>query len=318
MSATNHAHNSQHNGTATEPEADSKLMDIRAMQPRAIEAAKWRTYCQREGIPLGPSTGFKAIDEMLDGYMAPGMHILHGSPGVGKSALALAMAVECGCPAIYVSAELHAEVILCRLMARALQTPMGIVRRYSEWETYQASEKVINKYPLFTMLDASYAGADIGRLKRAIDTVKHSHPQRSKSGVLIVVDSVHTWAQRQYSDRQEYDRLNYALSHLEVLAQASRCPILAIAERNRASKDDTGVSSAKGSSRFEYAGESVMALDEVRTGDLPPGQPPQYCTPVTLTVSKNRFGTKGRIHLTWHGATQTHKLADDLDPEGKF
>jgi hypothetical protein len=116
-----------------------------------------------------------------------------------------------------------------------------------------------------------------------------------------VVDSVHSWAEAVPGDLNEYDRLNMAIAALRGLAGALGCPVLAIAERNRASMASGGLNAAAGSRRFEYGGESVWDLAGEKdarpdaTGELP----------VTLTIVKNRNGSPGRrIHLRFNGALQ--------------
>ena len=62
----------------------------------AADAAA-RRLAKSEGRPLGPVTGFSKLDVMLSGSLMPGLHILHGSPGVGKSAFALGLACAGRC-----------------------------------------------------------------------------------------------------------------------------------------------------------------------------------------------------------------------------
>jgi replicative DNA helicase len=57
-----------------------------------------RHAAYQAGQARGPLTGLPALDTLLGGALEPGLHILHGSPGCGKSALALSLAARCGCP----------------------------------------------------------------------------------------------------------------------------------------------------------------------------------------------------------------------------
>jgi hypothetical protein len=119
------------------------------------------------------------------------------------------------------------------------------------------------------------------------------------SHVLIVVDSVHSWAEAAPVDVDEYTALNDGLAALRRIARNLNCPVLAIAERNRAKMSAGGLDASAGSRRFEYGAESVLALnrdkDEGADGEAK----------VTLTIEKNTNGAAGkRLPLLFNGALQ--------------
>jgi len=62
-----------------------------------LEAEAGRAHQQRlTGRTGGPVTGLAPVDIALGGYLAEGLHILHGAPGTGKTALVLQIAANCG------------------------------------------------------------------------------------------------------------------------------------------------------------------------------------------------------------------------------
>ena len=84
------------------------------------------------------------------------------------------------------------------------------------------------------------------------------------------------------------------------------CPILAVAERNRASMQSGGISAGAGSRKLEYTPESVWDLQ--RDPDAAPDA--QGEVPVTLRLVKNRNGAAGRkIPLRFHGGLQRFREA---------
>jgi hypothetical protein len=116
--------------------------------------------------------------------------------------------------------------------------------------------------------------------------------------LLVVVDSLHTWADRVGSHMTEYDRLNVALDSLRTLSHRLSAAILIIAERNRLSMTSGGMSAGAGSRKIEYTAETVLDLDSGKEDG-------RGNTPVTLTLRKNRHGSPGRdIRLLFHGSTQ--------------
>jgi hypothetical protein len=75
--------------------------------------------------PRGPQTGIAALDQVLGGLLAPGLHLLQATPGAGKSAMALQFASDCKHPALYSSAEMPTLELFKRLIARQPSTYLG-------------------------------------------------------------------------------------------------------------------------------------------------------------------------------------------------
>jgi hypothetical protein len=121
--------------------------------------------------------------------------------------------------------------------------------------------------------------------------------------VLVVVDSVHSWAEASPLGLTEYDTLNAHLGELRRIASLLNCPILGVAERNRMSMKDGGLNSAAGSRKFEYGAESVIGLQVDEGKDAPALLPPEK--PVRVTVEKNRNGAAGMsLKAVFNGALQ--------------
>src|SRR5262245_6513362 len=80
------------------------------------------------GTPRGPLTGLATLDQQLGGALAPGLHILHGQPGIGKTAFGLQVAASCGCPALYLTLEMSPLELLRRIAARETDTFLGRFR----------------------------------------------------------------------------------------------------------------------------------------------------------------------------------------------
>jgi replicative DNA helicase len=267
-----------------------------------------RKQAKADGKPLGPISGFKRLDAMLAGAFAPGLHILHGSPGVGKTAFALGLALECQCAALFVTCEVSALELLRRMVARTSGLYLGRLKNGDPFLQDLPAHigATLKAAAHLTILDASAAPATLADLAAAANLAR-SNPEASGADLLIVVDSIHTWANAQpEGEAEEYDRLTRALDSLDRFARAANAPLIGIAERNRASRSG-GQAASAGTRRFEYAAESMIELDAVN-GDT---EEPSGWRRVKLTVSKNRHGECGSVPLLWHGAMQRHKEGTD-------
>jgi replicative DNA helicase len=252
-----------------------------------------------KGIPRGPVSGLASVDDALGGVLHPGLHIVHGGPGVGKTAIGLQVAGTCGVPALYVTAEMRPLELLRRITARVTGTYLGRLNsgELSPEDSLAKAREAIAAAPDLALADATDAWASPEWLRQAALAVRGDGRH-----VLVVVDSIHSWSEASGVDLPEYDRLNAAIGALRALAGQLGCPVLGIAERNRASMAGGGLNAAAGSRKFEYTGESVLDLALDEKGAPPPGVGE---TAVVLHVAKNRNGAAGkRLRLAFNGALQ--------------
>jgi len=288
-------------------------------QPRVYRLgdllAEWDTfaeevYAARQGNkPLGIKTGLDKVDEEIGGVFQPGLHSIQGGPGVGKTAFALQVACQCGFPAIYVTCEMAPLELLRRIAARVTGTYLGKFKS-GELEPDQAKAQVrraIATCPNLAILDstrgyvpafANDSNPNAMNLYDLAETLRGDSPH-----VLVVIDSLHSWADKALADLKEYEYLNAAIGSLRGLAAALDCPVIAITERNRQSMDKGGVSGGAGTRKIEYSAESVIELDSTNGGPDANGE-----VSVSLKLSKNRSGVIGRsVELRFNGALQRYR-----------
>jgi hypothetical protein len=120
--------------------------------------------------------------------------------------------------------------------------------------------------------------------------------------VLVVVDSVHSWAGVSPVDfASEYESLNARLRDLHNVAEALVAPVFGGAEHNRGSMAIGGLNAAAGTRKFEQRTETVLDLH--REDDATEDANDEYA--VTLKVAKNRNGAPGKeVDRRFHGARQ--------------
>jgi replicative DNA helicase len=252
------------------------------------------------GVSRGPVTGLRSVDDALGGVMQPGVHVLQAGSGVGKTAWGLQSAAECGAPALFVSCEMHLVELLRRHTARVTGTYLDRLKsgEFAPDDAVRLARRAAAAAPQLALVDGTQAHVspdllyDFALATRG--TARH---------VYVVIDSVHSWVEKAPAGLTEYEALNAGLAALRTLASRLNCPILGIAERNRASMAAGGLSSSAGSRKFEYGAESVLGLSVDEGKDAPMLTPPQK--PIKITIEKNRNGACGMtLKAVFNGALQ--------------
>jgi replicative DNA helicase len=276
-------------------------MQLGDLLPEWQEEAKAAHEAFRTNTPRGPVTGFRGLDQALSGFLVPGLHVVHGNAGTGKTAFCLQVAATCGAWALYVSAEMGAMELFRRVVARTTGTFLG---RLKTGEIPSDDSMQLAQRAARTAADLFLADASAGAVAYPgwVEEVATQMKEQAGKPPLILIDSIHSWAaQCAPSDMAEYDFLNAGIGILRQIGQRLGSPVLAIAERNRASMKAGGLNAAAGTRQFEYSAETMLDLDrkddarEDANGEVP----------LTLRLAKNRHGATGRtVKLLFHGALQ--------------
>jgi replicative DNA helicase len=275
-----------------------RLARLGDLRDEWLADAEMRHRARGSGAPLGPVSGLSSLDRAIGGHLPDGVTTLHGAPGTGKTALGLQVAGTWGGPSLYLTAEMSCLVIVQRVVARVTETRLGTIwsGALSPAQSLALLDRAIRQVPDLAIADASLAYAAPPWIGDAARSIRGDGP-----GVLIVVDSLHSWARGSGVPGPEYDLLNEALAALRRLAADVRCPIVTISERNRQSMQAGGLHAGAGTRQIEYGAELVLDLgpaEEARAG--PDGE-----VAVRLKVAKNRNGPSGQtVDLWFSGAYQ--------------
>lgn len=267
------------------------LAELRADADAAHQARVTNT-------PRGPITRLKKLDLELGGAFAPGINIIHGGPGTGKTAFTLQTASSCQCPSLFVSCEMSIAELLRRHTARITRQFLGRLKSGemtgADAEAY--ARKAIEAAPLMNFIDATQAPASPTLIYKAAQVVKGEHQH-----LLVIVDSLHSWAEAQTGAGQEYELLNAGIASLQKLAHTLKCPVLVVSERNRDSMKTGGINAGAGTRKIEYCAETVIDLD--RSAEAKEDGDGEV--DVKLRLVKNRHGAAGKpICLKFNGALQ--------------
>lgn len=272
-------------------------------------------------------TNIPPLDECLCGGMRPGMHVLGGEPGAGKSALGLFLSMTSalsGANVMFLSLEMSAAQCWSRCLSHlSLQTEKpfrwgdvwrlaadererqsremqrGNIKEYMEGfmerdPVGKAACLALDKCPGLLIADTE----EVHEIAGIEEAAKKARPLGLS---LLVVDYL------QYVDcataTDEYGRVSTVSKRLNRLGVDLDVPVLALASHNRAANNSKpSMHSFKGSGDIEYHAVSAWVLE--RDTETPGRR--------VLRVVKNRFGTttnEDGIPLTFDGAHNSFELA---------
>lgn len=262
---------------------------------------------RRNGRPLGPVIGIaEKFDKQCRGYLTPGLHILVGMPGSGKSALAAQIAAKAECGVLYVTYEMSVEELMNRNISRETGTWIDKFHDYMVGpnKAAQLYERTKTAMPWVVHFDGTRPGSDLTELKNAAIAAKRN---AGSPHLLIIIDSVHAMVRNgglvgpDGRNVSEYTGMNLAVSRLMGIAHELKAVLLLIGEQSKTNMNGTGMSSAD-SRALEYAPNLFIALE----CDLGKKSDCDGNLNVTAHFLKNRRGEpRKKVMLNFHGRTMT-------------
>lgn len=246
------------------------------------------------------ATPWPSVDRLLGGGLWPGMYVLVGGTGAGKTQWAVQVAVEAalsGHRALYLALELSRKDLAARVLGAVSGAPWsGVLRGTLDEAGMQrvgAAVGHVRALPFHTECGAPFGyGADL--LAARASALRPS---------LVVLDYLQLCGGRAGEDpRQTVGRVSYVARSLArdlgmvvlVLSSTARANYGALVSDPAADPGDL-VGLGKESGEIEYAADGVAVV--ARKADDPGAR--------VLVVSKNRHGPLGRVELGWSGTAYT-------------
>lgn len=260
-------------------------------------------YASDSAVP-GLRTGLETLDTALSGLNNSDLIILAARPGMGKTSLALNIALHAGKfsgkqVAIF-SLEMSKEQLGMRLLSTESEVDNKslITGRLSDsaWDKIAMAAQVLNETTLLIDDDATMTVADINAKCR-----------RVKNLGLVVVDYLQLMSSAGgkgggFEGRQQ--AVSDISRAMKIMSKELNVPVLCLSQLSRANeKDRTSVraprlSDLRDSGAIEQDADVVLFLHRAEyynvdgTEDTDPND-------TQLHVSKNRHGETGVFHLTW-------------------
>jgi replicative DNA helicase len=261
-----------------------------------LDALMETVWNRREGIQRPMATPWGGVDALLGGGLWPGMYVLVGGTGAGKTQWAVQVAVEAalkGHRALYLALELSRQDLAARVVGALSGVPWsGILRGQIDGPALQLVADTVRRarvLPLHTECGVPFGyGADTlasraWALRPALVVLDYLQLCSGRSGE----DPRGTVGRVSYVARTIARDLGAAVVVLSSTARANYAELV-----NDPTKDPGDlVGLGKESGEIEYAADGVIVL--ARRNDKPRGR--------VLVVSKNRHGPLGRVELDWSG-----------------
>jgi len=262
------------------------------------------------------STGFTALDHVLDGGLYPGLYIVGAISSLGKTTLVTQIAdqiAESGEDVLIFSLEMARAEIMAKSISRLTlldvlqnngsvnnaKTTRGIMSG-KRWEGYSQTEKNLimesmNAYAKYA--DHIYISEGIGDIGAMdIRMAINKHIRCTKKKPVIIVDYLQILApyNDRMSDKQNTDK---AVMELKRISRDFQVPVIGISSFNRANyKTAVSMEAFKESGAIEYSSDVLIGLQLKGVGtDNFDANEAKNKNPrdVELVILKNRNGATG-------------------------
>jgi replicative DNA helicase len=263
-------------------------------------------------------TGFKHLDELLEGGLYEGLYVLGAISSLGKTTFVLQMAdqiAQLGEDVLIFSLEMARSELMSKSISRLTflntddkkiaKTNRGITtgKRYTNY-----SEKEIDLINNCISIYEDYSkniyikegSGDIGinQIKEAIT----KHIKYTGKKPIVIIDYLQILAPYDIkaTDKQNIDK---SVMELKIISRDYKIPVIAISSFNRENyKATVSMAAFKESGAIEYSSDVLLALqfqgqeNRINFDEASKNNPRK----VELKILKNRNGGKGEIPFDYH------------------
>lgn len=269
-------------------------------------------------------TGLAALDRLTGGLRGGKMVVLGARPGVGKTALALQMAVHAARhtgPVLLVSLEMDAAEIVSRMVAA--ESGVDLQALEAGELTEEQARRATECYPAISALPIRMAQntSTPMQVRREAMAMKHT------CGLSMVVIDYLQLMRSDEKMKSRYEEVTAISREIKLLAMDLHVPILALSQFNRQSEGGYGkkksmptMAEAKDSGAIEQDANLflVQYAPEEPEEEGPDWQAYHMCKAngwewQVLKVEKNRQGRTGAIPMAFDKARMNFKTIDTKD-----
>lgn len=246
-------------------------------------------------------TGFPSLDRILGGFAQGGFYVMAARPGVGKSALGIALAdmMARDHRVLYVSLEMTEAELNARRVAAVSDMPcsfgMLLFQRTTEEEDAAIANACGKLYAHKLQISA------VSTL-----TVPELENQARNVGAEVVIVDYLGLLSAEDRRLSEYDRVTQISGDLKRLAKRLGCVVLALCQLNRESVSAPGqdtrprLSQLRSSGAIEQDSDGVLLLHRPEYGKTETPREASAPQQFFVDVAKNRHGRTGTAELAWY------------------
>lgn len=256
-----------------------------------------------EGKRQTVKTGFSSLDRLLGGFAPGGLYIMAARPGVGKSALGIALAdmLAKNRPVLYASLEMTAEELNARRVAAFSSAPCSFGKLLFGKLTDEENTAMVNACSVLAERGLHILAASsltVPGLEIQARNVKASVVFVDYLGLLSATDR----------KASEYDRITQISGDLKKLAKRLNCVVVALCQLNRESvsggstESRPKLSQLRSSGAIEQDADGVLLLHRPEYGQQEAVRSQSAPQQFFVDVAKNRHGRTGSVELTWYAA----------------
>lgn len=245
-------------------------------------------------------TGFPSIDGILGGFAPGGLYVMAARPGVGKSALGIALAdmIAKTHTVLYASLEMTEAELNARRVAAVSDAPCTFGKLLFARTTEAEDTAVINACGRLyerRLLISAVSSLTVPELE---------NQARNVGAEVVVVDYLGLLSA---TDKRlgEYDRITQISGDLKKLAKRLGCVVLALCQLNRECVSSGGadarpkLSQLRSSGAIEQDSDGVLLLHRPEYGQQEVTRDAAAPQQFFVDVAKNRHGRTGTAELAW-------------------
>lgn len=227
------------------------------------------------------TTGFKCLDNLLDGGLYTGLYVIGAISSLGKTSFVVHMAdniAKTGRKVIYISLEMAEEEIIAKSISRltleetftisngdAFKKDTRHILNGKLWEDYTTDEKTvinnaISKYKEYGENIYIYEGVGTFSVDDVREIVK-SAIRPDELPPVVIVDYIQILAPADRSITDAKRNMDYQIVEMKRISRDYNVPIVGISSFNRASyAEGVSFSALKESGAIEYTADVVIGL----------------------------------------------------------